>query len=76
MEPTIAGAPSVQMPTQFSQDRPFVSRYEDKTLNMSCPLLVSGSSLQQKKFTHIVSPRFLLMQHCNCIFANGIRRFS
>jgi hypothetical protein len=48
MERTIDGTPSVQMPTQFSQDRPFVSRYEDKTLNISCDMLVSGSSLQQK----------------------------
>jgi hypothetical protein len=39
MEPTTDGSPSVQMPMQFSQDRPFVSRYEDKTLNISCSLL-------------------------------------
>jgi hypothetical protein len=26
------GAPSVQMPKHFTQDIPFVSRYEDKTL--------------------------------------------
>jgi hypothetical protein len=29
MEPNIDGPPSVQMATQFFQDRPFVSRYED-----------------------------------------------
>jgi hypothetical protein len=57
MEPTIDGAPSVQMPTQFSQDRPFVSKYEDMILNISCPLLVSFRFLQQKKFSWI-SPSF------------------
>jgi hypothetical protein len=31
MEPTIDGAPSVQMPRQYFQDRHFVSRYEEKT---------------------------------------------
>jgi hypothetical protein len=56
MEPTTDGAPSVQMPTQFSQETPFVSRHEGKTLNVSCHLLVSGSSLQQKKFCWISPP--------------------
>jgi hypothetical protein len=28
----------------------FVSRYEEKTVNISCASLVSGSTLQEKKF--------------------------
>lgn len=32
MELAIDWAPSVQVPTQSSQDRPFVSRFEEKTL--------------------------------------------
>jgi hypothetical protein len=55
MEPVTDGALPVQMITQFFEDRPFVSRYEDKTLNITFPLLVLGSSLQQKQF-FLISP--------------------
>jgi hypothetical protein len=48
VKPTVDVALSVQVPTQFSKDRFFVSRYEDKTLNISWTLLVPGTSLQQK----------------------------
>jgi hypothetical protein len=54
MEQTTDGAPLELMPTQFSQDRPFGSRYEDKTVNISYALLVLGSFLQQKKFSWII----------------------
>jgi hypothetical protein len=48
MEPTIDGAPSVQTPTQFSQDRPFVFRYEDMALNISCTLLFQAAFCNRK----------------------------
>ena len=49
VEPTIDGAPSAQKQTQSVQERPLVSKYDDKILNKSIPLFVSGSSLQHRK---------------------------
>lgn len=51
MEPIINGASPVQMPTQFSQERLFVSRHEDKAL--SCPLLVSGRKIFLELHHHL-----------------------
>jgi hypothetical protein len=56
MEPTTDGALTISIDAYTVIPRPaFVSRYEDKTLNIPCPFLVSNSSLQQKRFLELPS---------------------
>jgi hypothetical protein len=57
IEPIVEGAPSVLIATHWFHDRPQDSKSEDKILKISWPLVVYGSSLQQKQFSTI-SPSF------------------
>lgn len=50
MEPPADGTLSVQVTTWSLHDRPFVPRYEDKTLNIMS-FAGFGSTLYQKKFS-------------------------
>lgn len=50
MEPPADGTLSVQVTTWSLHDRPFVPRYEDKTLNIMS-FAGFGSTLCQKKFS-------------------------
>jgi hypothetical protein len=72
MEPTIDGAPSVQMPSQFSEDRPYVSSHEDKPLKYILPFACLG----QLFATEIVFVNFTIIfksyKFCNINFIGEI----
>lgn len=52
----IAGAPSVQIPQQWSQDRLFLVRNSSTTLKISSPLVVVTGSLQNRNCSITLSP--------------------
>ena len=53
-EPSIAGAPSVQIPTTFSQLKPSVVKKSDITFKTSCSVLLLVSPRQNKKLSKIL----------------------